>query len=209
MIRRYSKSMLTDLWKLRAGITTLDCGCSVSRQDGSDLNSLIEYDIEKWYANLLLTAPVELLPVEDIATEAAELYLGDNSALIKLPDDGVRLVAVRCLGWNYDLTSFVSPNSDIARIQRNPLLRASTNNPVAVLDGRNLLVYGVMPPDNVVVAPQNSDDAEPQLSVDSDLNPLSKVLKSLKMIVKPPEGFYIFDDSLLPIDTPTFFSEYQ
>lgn len=193
MLVKYTKEKMLSLWKLRAGILTADCGCVVGRQDGSDLDTLMLSEIDKWYSDLLLTAPTELLPVRDLSSEASAVYMGDSVAKITLPSSGVRLVGVKCLGWNVELTRFVDADSDLARLQTNKLLRGTTKRPVAVVDGKTLMVYGVMDPDAVVVAA----DVEISDSLSGSTS-IGGVLRELRMVAAPSDGSYIFDESLIP-----------
>ena len=81
------------LWKQLLHLEPVRRDCVVERDDGIDLDALLSRHIDMWYAELLLTAPVERLPVEDIVSEVTLAV-----------EDGVAVATVLSVkGWTQSL----------------------------------------------------------------------------------------------------------
>lgn len=135
------------LWRRRLGILENDCGCVVTRHDGTALNALIADRIRSWYASLLREADVALLPVRDVTGETGEVRrASDNCIEIELPACGVRPVEVKLSDWPEALGRFAVPGSDTERLQRSRLLRSTPRRPAAIVAGRRMRLYGLSMP---------------------------------------------------------------
>lgn len=172
MIKTFSKEDMLAIWKRRYGLSASP-GLS-GLNDLNALDRLLLQEIDLWYDKLLLTAPPELLPREDIADEATPLWLTSNCAEIEFPPRGVRLLRLKMEGWERDVSRFVEPGSVEASMQNLMWARATPERPVAVLFGERVEVHGFENPGR------------------------TPVVLRLEMVVRPTDGSYILDTSLLP-----------
>lgn len=177
MLHTYTEEEMLSLFKLRAGLLTTDCGCTISRQDGIDIDKMLIADIRRWYASLLLTAPEALLPIENLASSAiTEWDEQESIATITLPPRGVRLLGVRLKTMQREITTFCAPGSYEDRLYSSHEVRTYASYPVAILSGRTLIILGCK----------------------------SGELQTLRMITAPDDNTYTLHPSLLPqITTPT------
>lgn len=145
MLMSLTESEMLDLWKLRVGLTPALRDCSVERDDGLDLDSKLTTDIRQWYATLLATAPVEWLPVEDVAADVTATTDSSGVVTATMPDRAVRPVEWHLDGWASDAVEFHSPTSVTAKQQAVEWLRGGGSRPVAVLGQNQLKLYSVDP----------------------------------------------------------------
>lgn len=141
MIKLTREEMLAE-WKRRKGMipvstSTLEITGSVS----DTVDEMLLSEIDDWYARLLLTEPVDMLPVRDIAPQTEVVDMGDGSVEVRLPDSCVRVVIVRMSGW-LQPARIVEPDSATARMQSSRYVSGKTHAPVAVRHGRKLTLYG-------------------------------------------------------------------
>lgn len=133
--------MLTE-WKRRKGMIPVSTSTLEITRAGSDsVDDMLLTEIDDWYARLLLTEPVDMLPVRDVASEVVAVDMGDGSVEIELPDCCVRVVTVRMSGW-LQPARLVDADSALARIQASRYVSGKTHGPVAVKHGRRLTLYG-------------------------------------------------------------------
>lgn len=170
MIREYSEEQMMRIWRIRAGMLVADCGCVVGRSDGFDVEELLRTDLRRWYAGLLRHAPADLLPIENLSSEA-ELIIGDNyCARIELPERGVRVLGLSIEGMDREIVDFHRPGSYYDLVYKSETARKYATEPVAVVSGRTIDLLGYK----------------------------GGELKSLRMVAVPADGKFRFDDSLLP-----------
>lgn len=136
-----SESEMLTLWKKILNLDVPNTDCDVQRIDGIDLDATIWLHIRQWYAHLLQTAPLHMVPVEDMLGSATITTQADSATQVQLPARCVRPVEVRMLGWKRSVTEFLSPDHPVAKMQSNALLRAGTENPVVVAYDNRLELY--------------------------------------------------------------------
>ncbi len=142
MLLHLTRPEMLDLWRQHRAFDPLRHDASVVRQDGIDIDSLLVAEMEKWYLDLLLTAPLTLLKVADIAASVMLTPADDSGGtVISLPPDIVRVVDVRLSSWVAPARVVTSPDSAVARRQLHPYTRATAAMPVAVFDGSSLRLY--------------------------------------------------------------------
>lgn len=186
MLKTYSDKQMLAYWKRRLG---LEASASVAGEnDLTDFDRKLLDDIDIWYADLLENAPADRLPTEDVAGEVACHYSSDNSAVITLPQRAVRMVSLKMADWGADEVETYSIYSDVARLQRNRLTRADVDDPIILRRPGALEVHGLLSPLDDGISPLGAFVA-----------PFEKrpELESLKMVVRPEEGTYILDPTLL------------
>lgn len=183
MLKTFTQSEMLTYWKRRLGLKASPV--LAGENDLTEVDRKLLDDIDIWYDDVLLSAPVEKLPVRNVAPDVIAYYVDDNSAEIALPDECLRLVSVKMRDWEGDETEAYSVYSDIARLQRNRLTRATIDEPVVVRRPGRLVVHGL----NAPVAAYAAAD-KPSVKHEA-------ALERLEMVVRPPEGTYILDRTLL------------
>lgn len=193
MIRKYTEAEMLSLYKRRLGLYESRTGGVVSRQDGSHVDEYLLTELRGWYSSMLRSTNAELLPVEDVVNEIpSKLYVDESTAEVCLPTRGIRLVGIKLPAWRQEITTFYQPDSDMAMMQRNKYLRAGISHPVVVVDAGKAIIYGVERPKLNL-----DDDAYPTVASLPTLLREPIEVESLKMVVEPADGEYLFDDSLL------------
>jgi len=188
--------------------------CTIERSDGIDLDAYLKDRIDGWYANLLLTAPVEWLPVEDIKDDVSLSLLSGRIVVAKLPAQAVRPVEWRLDGWAVAVTQFDAPDSPADLRQRSTWTRARVNRPVIIDHGDRLLLY-CAPPETIssetaseavdgttVITSSKAavtDTATTDTSsVDTEASSLYGVtLLMARCVVRPTDGHYRFHTAAL------------
>ena len=80
-----SELEMLNLWKLHHGYSTPRRDCALERDDDAELDSLLLDEMRAWYANLLLTASPDLLPVEDVSEDCTVTKMAEGMVEMKLP----------------------------------------------------------------------------------------------------------------------------
>ncbi len=171
MLVRKTKTEMVAEWRLRKGLLAPVTAGAGSREDGLEVDRLIEREIDKWYSGLLATAPADMLPLEDFAQELTPVFRPDGCVEVDLPDECRRVVEVRLTGWRRSARIVEDTESLVARMQSSPFIAGGSWQPVAVKSGRRLYLYS------------SSGDA-PRL-------------ERLLCVAAPTDGSYLFDESLL------------
>ncbi len=142
--------------------------------DGIDLDGLLQQQIDAWYARVLLTAPLDMLPLTDIAPQTPVSLTADGAGMAVLPEGTLRVASVTMEGWLRPAAVITDASSAVALAQTNPFARGSAAAPVAVMhpDGR-LMLY--TPPRGVAR------------------------LSSLMAVVQPPEGTYLLTEAMFSL----------
>ncbi|MGM9842277.1 MAG: hypothetical protein ACI31D_08775 [Candidatus Limisoma sp.] len=140
-MKHYTEEEMLNQWKIRNGYVPLRRDCAVERGDGVDLDALLLRQIESAYARLLREAPVDCLPVEDVADECTTTVNDDLSVVIGLPERAVRFVEVRLEGWSRAVTQMTPADSPLAQLQTNRFLHGGPACPVCVEGVRSVTAY--------------------------------------------------------------------
>lgn len=179
MIKTFTKEEMLERWKRAYGLVASP-GLSGMR-DSTALDTYLLDEIDVWYDRLLLTAPPGLLPREDVAAEASAMWLTSNCAEVRLPGRGVRPLRLRMEGWTRETARFEEPGSVRASMQTLQWARATPSLPVAVLFPGRIEAHGFQ-----------SAEAHGFQSAEAPAVTL------LEMVVRPKDGTYVLDTSLLP-----------
>ena len=134
--------MLT-LWRRVMHLDPVRRECTVERDDGIDLDALLRIHLRQWYAQLLRTAPVAWLPIEDLKAEVTTTIDAQGVVTAVLPERCVRPVEWQLAGWAHSVTAFAAPNDADDRRQRSTWTRSGTQHPVAVLHDNRLMLYSL------------------------------------------------------------------
>ena len=136
-----SEQEMVDLWKLKMGYVTPRRDCYLERDDDVVVGELLRQRLREWYATQLLTAPVHLLPVEDVSANCMVAVEADGAVAVTLPGRVVRPVAVQISGWERAATEFHAEGSAAHLRQSVEWLRGTSQHPVAIDCGSVLRLY--------------------------------------------------------------------
>ncbi len=167
-----SSDEMLALYKTMTHLATVRRDCTVERDDGIDLDAWLTLKLRHWYARLLLTAPVEWLPVDDVKADVA--LTADDRGMVRatVPQQCVRPVEWRLAGWHSSVTAFLAPNDPLVQLQLNPWTRGSNCRPVAIDHGDHLVLFS------------GEMGAAPELAV-------------ARCVVRPSDGRYRFHAAAL------------
>lgn len=167
-----SEQEMLALWRNVMCLDPVRRECSVERDDGIDLDGKLITHLRQWYAHLLLTAPLEMVPVEDVKADVVLEADAAGVVTATLPATAVRPVEWQLAGWQHSVTDFLSPADARAQRQLSVWTRSGPCSPAAVLHNRQIRLYstepGVMP-----------------------------VLTNASCVVKPNDNRYVFHCALL------------
>lgn len=138
------KSAMLELWKRARGFEPLRADCAVTRTDGPDLDALLEMEMRAWYIRQLLTAPIEELPLSDIAPVLTLTTLREGVVTAPLPEGCVRVARVMMDGWERSALIAESANHPLAMEQTNRFARAWRCRPVAIVEDGWITLHGVV-----------------------------------------------------------------
>lgn len=181
MKKVFTSDEMLRYWKRRLGLPLEEPGCDVM-----GLDDKLRDDIRIWYADLLLKAPPEYLPVENVAAECSTCYISDNAAAIYPPVRAVRLVSLKMKEWSLDEIETFSPYSETGRLQGNRLTRATVDEPVVLSRPGRLEAHGINVPDDAEIIPSGHG---PQ----GNRGPRPEYLEMVVM----PHDEYILEEALL------------
>ncbi|MBR6490546.1 MAG: hypothetical protein IKT03_08445 [Muribaculaceae bacterium] len=165
-----TESEMLDLWKQVMHLETPRRDCTVEWDDGIDLDALLLTHIKQWYAHQLNNAPIQLLPIEDLATQVS-LTTRDGIVVATVPDQSVRPVEWKLAEWKRSVTEFLDPFSHEAMLQLNEWTRGGACNPAIIDYGFQMLMM-------------SSTNSTPQL-------------ERARCVVRPSDGSYQFHSVLL------------
>ena len=151
LMMNLSASQMLDLWKMRSGYSVARRDCAIERDDGIDVDEYFTLEMNRWYAQLLAEAPVEWLPVEDLAAELGVTTDACGVVEAVVPACCVRPVEWHVEGWKRDVVTFHPAGSPEALRQGVEWLRGSAERPVAVVSTGKVTLYSVKPGSEAVV----------------------------------------------------------
>ena len=126
----FSQSEMLEEWKMRKGLFSGLRDCTAERDDGVDVDGVLLREIDSWYARLLAEAPIDCLPVEDVASECTVEIGADLRVDVALPSRCVRLVSMKMKSWQEAVSQFEKEGGMLALRQANAWLRGGVCNPV-------------------------------------------------------------------------------
>ncbi len=185
MLRTFTEQEMLDYWKRRLGLASSP-GVETTGFDNRLELKLID-DIRAWYANLLLTAPLHLLPIEDMSDKVAARFVGDNCLEISFPERGIRFLSLKLADWPARVDFTYPPEGIHARMQLNHITRATAERPIIVECNRRLMAYGLL---------SGAAPAETGIEAAPPLRPLPGI-EILEMVAAPADGSYCLDEALL------------
>lgn len=127
-----TKEEMLAIWMRRHFFEPLRADCVMSRSDGVDLEAIAVDEMRRWYVRMLGEAPAGMLAPVDIALTVAMRRTPQDTGIIMLPDNVVRVLAVKLSGWERE-AAIVTGGSAMCRLQGNRYSRGGVANPVAVL----------------------------------------------------------------------------
>ncbi|MCM1348033.1 MAG: hypothetical protein NC338_01360 [Firmicutes bacterium] len=120
-------------WKRAHGFEPLRSDCTVTRTDGPDLDAMLTLQMNNWYTDTLLHAPLHMLPLTDIASEISMTVSPTGTAMATLPENCLRVASVMSQGWEQPALVVDNLQSAEALAQANPYAAGSTSRPVALV----------------------------------------------------------------------------
>lgn len=142
MMNVSEQEMLT-LWRRVMHLDPVRRECTVERDDGIDVDALLLIHLRQWYAHLLVTAPLEWVPIEDVRAQVDVSADQQGVVTAVLPSCAVRPVEWQLAGWDHSVTTFVDPHTPLARRQLNMWTRSGTMDPAAVWHPGRLTLYSL------------------------------------------------------------------
>lgn len=145
-----TEAQMLEEWKKRRGFYAGVRSCDVERDDGVDLDGVLQREYSNWYAQLLREAPAEMLPIEDITSECTIDIDARRVATVTLPYRAIRPLSLRLDGWQASIEQFCDSDSDEALAQRSEWTQAGSERPVVIAGPRWLKAYSA-PADNTAI----------------------------------------------------------
>lgn len=167
----YTEARLLEEWKLRSRLEPLRTDCVITRTDGIDMDTYLLRELRAWYMRELATAPVDTLPLTDIAPGLTMTRAPDGAGMVKLPAGCLRVVSVEMEGWHRPAVIVADPECAEAVAQTSPYSRGGVCRPVAVIYPDRMMLY--TPPAD------------------------AKAPSSVLAVTEPPEGTYLLTERML------------
>lgn len=139
------KNAMLTLWKRSHGYEPARTDCTVTRTDGPDLDVMLSAEMRQWYITTLLEAPLNRLPVTEIADTVTTVASPPGAASVTLPKRCVRVAEVKMHGWERSAVIVTDKQHPDAIAQTNPFGRAGIARPVAVLGYGTLTLWPAGP----------------------------------------------------------------
>lgn len=165
-----TESEMLALWKQVMHLETPRRDCIVEWDDGIDLDALLLTHIKQWYAHQLNNAPINLLPIENVASQVS-LTTSNGIVAATVPEQCVRPVEWKLAEWKRSVTEFLDPCSHEAMLQLNEWTRGGASNPAIIDYGFQMLMM-------------STTGNSPQLEL-------------ARCVVRPADGTYQFHSDLL------------
>lgn len=180
----YTKEEMLALWKRLRWLEPLRADAEVVRSDGTDLDALAETEMRQWYLRLLNEAPLEMLPLTDLASQAMVRLLPVGSCPdcfsaaaplleVSVPRTALRLARLQMVGMAVGTDILEDPSDPRWRLAFNRFRRQS--QPPAALWLRA---------SSVILLPAPADGSLPGVT-------------HLHAVVDPGPSLYRFQESAL------------
>ncbi len=161
---------MIDLWKQVMHLENQRRDCVVEWDDGIDIDALLLTHIKQWYAHQLNNAPVQQLPIVNLASQVP-INTRDGIVIATVPQQCVRPVEWKLAEWHRSVTEFIDPCSHEAMLQLNEWSRGGAYNPAIIDYGFQMLLM-------------STASSSPQLEL-------------ARCVVRPADGSYQFHSDLL------------
>ncbi len=129
---KISRSEIITRVKLLMEELPLQWESSFEQKQGLSIDRYIDGVIEEQLRLLLLTAPVKILPIEDMSRSFVPVRHSDGSGTIYLLPEVLRPISLQMEGWSIPVTQFLDENHPLSRMQYSRYTSAGANKPVAV-----------------------------------------------------------------------------
>ena len=179
-----SSTEMLNLWKTILRLEPVRRDCTVERDDGIDIDALLQLHIRQWYAHLLNTAPVEWLPVEDVKAQVTLTLESGGKVSATVPAQCVRPVEWQLTAWQRPVTRFLAPDSHEAQVALDPYTGAGPCLPAAIDYGNRLLLLSI------------PADSQPALATATQ-----PALATARCVVRPADGTFSFHPDALATAT--------
>ena len=117
--------------------------------EGVAINNYIDGVIDGEMRIMLMTAPISLLPVQEISSQYTPVRRSDGSGRITLDENVLRPVSLQMKGWKVPATRFIDEKHPLYELQFNKFTRGSATRPVAVFtqdgQGNKVIDYFSLP----------------------------------------------------------------
>lgn len=111
-----------------------------------DLDEMVNEEListfRRRYLALFAIAPLEQLPIVDIASEVRGAYVAPSYVVVTLPDSCYGVMSVRLSGWTFDVVKVYPTDCELFRRQAYPMLRATSAAPAVFQQGNMLHIFG-------------------------------------------------------------------
>lgn len=147
---------MNERWLALRRLNTLPLEAVVKRNDGVDMEMIVTEEVNKWYLNLLLTAPEALLSTADIEDMLTLRPDGRGGAEVVVPPEVMRITEIRMRQWHapariiHDNPFSGDAARKLRRRQSSPLTMASPSSPVAIMHSNVVTLYPYIPDDELM-----------------------------------------------------------
>ena len=128
---------------------TPDFDGSMEVEEGVLIDHYIDGVVEEQLRVLLMTAPVSLLPVVEVAALYTPTPRSDGSGRIRLGESAMRPVLLQIKGWRVPVTRFIDERHPLYELQFSRYTRGGVSKPVAVYtqdgQGNRVIDYFSLP----------------------------------------------------------------
>lgn len=168
-----TENEMLNLWKTVMHLQPVRRECTIERTDGIDVDELLLVHIRQWYAALLQSAPLHMVPVADVKRHLTDVAVAAGGVVaVGVPPQCVRPVEWKLSGWQKSVTLFLEPSALEAAYVHSEWTRPGVCDPAAVDYGDHILLFSL------------PDGAQPQFDV-------------ARCVVRPTDGTYTFHSAAL------------
>ncbi|MDE6080556.1 MAG: hypothetical protein K2G35_10900 [Duncaniella sp.] len=137
-----NKGAMRALWRERRLLQPNIPTASEGSLSPSVFDSMLDAEIDEWYRNYLLTAPVRDCEPTDLGSLAAMVpAVGGAGVEVVLPQMVVRVTGVRMSGWRRDADIVAGPSPRLRAMQQNRFTRAGASNPLALVEHGRVYLF--------------------------------------------------------------------
>lgn len=128
---------------------TPDWDGAMEQVEGVSVSNYIDSVIDEQLRLLLMTAPIVLLPIEEVYSRYSPTRRADGSGRITLDTQVLRPVSLQMTGWKMPVTRFIDESHPLYELQFNRYTRGGVAKPVAVYthdgQGNKVIDYFSLP----------------------------------------------------------------
>lgn len=105
---------------------------NLQQTDGVDIDSYLDNILLPQLNELLLNAPVKLLPLQEVKDDVTIKMNIDGTGCVVMPTHLIRPAMLKMRGWNMSVTNFIDETHPLYELQFNAYTRGTPHAPVAV-----------------------------------------------------------------------------